>query len=136
MEKPALHDNRNYEDHLGAKVESHNEDGKWEGQELGVTSDPLIDAGTGKFVLIRKFDYALKPGLKKKEQPKNKQEIFNAHTRQIREFIWKDGMTIREDVPPRVILGKKGYMIFVTCEAKSGVMWNDKAQTLQEINKK
>lgn len=136
MPKPALHDNRNYEDHLGAKIEAHQGDEKWEGQELGVTSDPLVDAGTGKIVLLRKFDFALKPGMSKKEQPKNKQDIFNSHARQIKDFIWKDGLKIREDIAPRIILGKKGYTIFVTCEAQHGVMWNDKAQTLQEINKK
>lgn len=133
MAKPATHDNRNYEDHLGAKIEAHNEDGKWEGQELGATSDPLVDAGIGKHIVIRMFEYLLNPALKRKEKPKNKQEIFNNHAGQIKAFLWKDGLVPREDISPRVVLNKKGYRIFVTCEARFQQMFNDRFKTLQEI---
>lgn len=129
--KDTSHDNRKLEDHFGAKVEAEG----WEGQELEVKSDPLVDAGTGKPLVIRIFDFKLNPALKRKEFPKNKQDVFNSHARQIKDFLWKDGLVAREDVSPRVQFSKKEmkYRIFVLCEARYGMMWNDKPKTLQEL---
>lgn len=130
--KDTSHDNKNLEDHLGAKIEA---EGGWEGREIEVKSDPLIDSGTGKKVLIRIFDYSLNPTLKKSQFPKSKQDVFNNHVREIKEILWRDGLAPLEHITPRVQFSKKErkYRIFVTCEARFGVMWNDNARTLQEL---
>ena len=103
---------------------------KWYGQELATKSDPLIDAGTGKPLLVRVFDFKKNPEVKKYP---SRQDVFNAHAKQIRDFLWKDGLRIIENHDPRFTFTKDGYRIAILCEARLGVMWMDKPRTLQDI---
>lgn len=114
---------------------------KWQAQEVGVNSNvPLVDAGTGKQYIIRQFEFAFDPSKikdiqKKKIPAPTRQELFNSNVRQIRMTLWGDGLVPREDVEPRMIIGKKKYKIILVCEPRLGVIVNDKARTLQEITK-
>ena len=103
---------------------------QWYGQEVAAKSDPLIDVGTGKPLVIRLFNFKKNPEVK--NYP-SKQDVFNAHAKQIRDFLWKDGLVAREDHDPRIMFTNDGYRIAILCEARLGVMWMDKPRTLQDI---
>lgn len=101
------------------------------GADLNAESSRIEDAGTGNTVLIRIFDFKMNPG-KFKDFPTDTQIIFNSHVRQIATTLWGDGLRPLEEVPPRVIINKKAhsYKIFVTCEAKRGLLFSQKDQPL------
>lgn len=107
----------------------------WEGQELEVKSDPLMDDGTGSKVIIRMFQFAANPEILKKLKP-SKQELFNSHAMQIKSMLWADGLVPRDDISPTVNTSKKRemYRIFVTCEPRLGVSVLETPKTLQELN--
>lgn len=123
----------------GSTFEASGEEGKWVGQEVATNADdavPLVDPGTGKTLVLRIFQFAFNPEfLLKKNQVVNKQDIFNSHWHQMRIELWKDGLVPREDVDPRVVLGRKGYRIFILSEPRLRTTVVEKPQTLQEITK-
>lgn len=119
---------------LGESFVTTNPGHKWEGQEIEVRSDPLIDSGTGKPVIIRMFQFAANPEILKKMKP-SKQELFNSHALQIKHMLWADGLMPLDGISPTVNTSKKRemYRIFVTCEARPGVVIAEKPKSLQEI---
>jgi len=110
---------------------------KWHGAQLGVEGIPLVDAGVGKPLILRVFEFAINPvkvkELKEKGIIVSKQEIFNTHWPQIKMQIWGDGLVANEQVDPRVIIGKKRYRIFILCEPKFRNIVVDKPRTLQQV---
>lgn len=112
-------------------------EGEWIDRDLAVKADtPLIDSATGKKLIVRLFDFNWKKGMKKEEIKQainNKQAFFNSHAKYIRDFLWKDGLSVREDHDPKMIFNKTGYRIAVLCEARFGVSIFDKPTTLQKI---
>lgn len=130
------HSSRKLENHLGNKFIAQKGDDKWEGQELEVQSDPLVDTASGRPIILRYFEFTANPETFEKMQP-NTQDIFTSHARQIEMFLWKDGLEPIKTIPPRVIFSKKkdSYRIFVTCQAKVGVAVLDTPQTLQDLIK-
>lgn len=116
---------------------------KWQGQEIGVNSNiPLVDSGTGKPYIIRRFRFAFNPLVvqqirQKKIPAPTHQELFNSNWNQIRTTLWGDGLiAIQEkELPPKIIIKRKWYEIVVVCEPKRGVIVADHISTLQEITK-
>lgn len=110
--------------------------GNWEGQDIEVRSDPLVNDGTGKPILLRMFEFEANPVALKRMKP-TKQELFNSHVMQIRTMLWADGLNVLDVIPPRVVISKKieSYRIFVACQPKDGVALNEKPRTLQELTK-
>ena len=115
------------------------EEGVWTDQDLATKADiPLIDSATGKKVIIRTFDFEWKKGMKTQDRMNaqyNKQAFFNSHAKYIKDFLWKDGLSILENQDPKMIFNKKGYRIAIACEARFGVSIFDKPTTLQDIMK-
>lgn len=113
---------------------------EWIEQDLAIKADtPLIDSATGKKVIIRKFEFEWDKKIKTQDKMNaqyNKQEFFNSHAKYIRDFLWKDGLSVLENQDPKMIFNEKGYIIAVACEARFGVSIFDKATTLQDIFKK
>ena len=113
------------------------EEGVWTDQDLATKADiPLIDSAIGKKVIIRTFDFEWKKGMKTQDKMNaqyNKQAFFNSYAKYIRDFLWKDGLSILENQDPKMIFNKKGYRIAIACEARFGVSIFDKATTLQGI---
>lgn len=105
----------------------------WYGANAQVNSDPLVDSGRGTPVIMRFFEYAPSPEMKKLRP--SSQEIFNAHAQQIRVTLWKDGLEPYQAIEPRIIHSKDKYRIMITCIPKAGVILNDKTQTLQDLIK-
>ena len=116
------------------------QEGEWVDKDLAVKADtPLIDSATGKKVIIRKFDFEWNKNTKPEDKMNaqyNKQEFFNSHAKYIRDFLWKDGLSILENEDPKMNFNKKGYIIAVACEARWGVSIFEKGMTLQDIFKK
>lgn len=108
-------------------------DTKYEfGADLSTDGAPIIDKGEGKRVVIRLFEFKMNPEMLKRLP--SKQELFNAHTRQISTILWSDGLQPLEEIAPRVIIDVKkgGYKIFVPCEGRLGQVFIDKAENLSE----
>jgi hypothetical protein len=120
------------EKNLGDKFITVGTKDKWEGQEINVTSDPLIDTGTGKPVILRFFEYKANP--EKFRSSLTNQEIFNNHAQQIKLFLWNDGLEPIEVIEPRIIRAKKdmGYRIVIGCQPRPGKVLLEKPQTLQQ----
>lgn len=119
------------------------DEGTWHGREVSTSADEgvqMVDSGVGKPYILRTFEFAIDPmvneKMKKEKQVVDKQMLFNSHWPQIRILLWGDGLVANEDVPPRIVVGKKSYRIFVLCEPKFRTMVADKPQTLQEVFKK
>lgn len=116
----------------------------WYGATLETPGTQMVDSGTGKPYILRTFEFAINPKVAKemrdKKQTMDKQQLFNSHWPQIRLMLMSDGLVANEDVPPRVVVGKKRgkgkYRIFVLCEPKAGVAVVDKVATLQDLFKK
>lgn len=102
------------------------------GADLATEGAPIIDEGTGKRISIRLFEFKMNPEMLKRLP--SKQELFNAHTRQISTILWSDGLQPLEEIAPRVIIDVKkgGYKIFVPCEGRLGQVFIDKAENLSE----
>lgn len=91
------------------------------------------DTGTGKKIVIRSFDFRANPAAFKDHTP-SKQELFNAHAKQIEIILWKDGLQVMHEVKPQLKLSKNRlyYRIVVGAEARLGEHFNDKALTLAQ----
>ena len=103
---------------------------KWTGQEVTANSDPVLDPGSGRKIVVRQFEYAWNPEMKDKP---SKQEVFNLHAREIRNFLWRDGLRIIDTEAPRMIVNEQGYRIFITCEPVGALL--ETAQNLTELLK-
>lgn len=115
---------------------------KWQASQIEAKSTPLVDEGKGKPYLLRQFEFSFNPETIRKIRDKKipiptQQEIFNSHWPQIRSMLWGDGLVaIQEsELPPRIVMGKKKYRIFVLCQPKTGVIVNDPILRLQDIMK-
>ena len=124
-------------EYKGEEKKGISSEGVWTEQDLAVKADqPLIDSATGEPFVIRMFDFKWNPLIKLqqiREAKSRKQELFNAHAKYIRDFLWKDGLKVREDHDPRLIFNKTGYRIAVLCQPRSGVGVFEKPTTLQRI---
>lgn len=115
-------------------VASENE---WTEQDLAVKAgQPLVDSGTGRQVVIRMFDWKWDKKVKPEQimaAKANKQQLFNSHAKYIRQFLWKDGLSIREDHDPKLIFTRGGYRIAIVCEARLGMPFDKRSKTLQDV---
>ncbi len=109
---------------------------EWFGTTIETPGTPMIDAGIGDALILRTFEFAMKPLPPGTAHP-TKQQLFNSHWPHIKDTIRFDGLVANTDVNPRIIIGKKRYRIFVLCEPKFnqyGIkVLNGKPTTLQEI---
>ena len=103
---------------------------KYEGAQVQVNSDPLIDSGKGDVIILRDYTFSINPEVK---YTPTKQELFNYHWPQIKTMLWKDGLTHVEEIEPRVIVGEKMYTIFITCKPNLHNTVTEKAFTLQDL---
>jgi len=110
-------------------------DGDWYGQQVVSDNVPLIDPGEGRAVILRDFRFMMMPNM----IVPTKQMLFNSHWPYIKERLWADGLEANEDFPPRVIIGKFAYRIFIVCEVKGGRVregkMRDKAKTATDVLK-
>lgn len=111
------------------KVEKNGQE--WEGREIAVKGEPLMDAGEGKKLYIRNFQFQKNPAYKGRQL--SNQEIFNWHWKEIERFLWGDGLIPFKETEPRVTHQKGGkYLITFVCEPRFGINAFDDSHTLQE----
>lgn len=105
----------------------------WYGHQVVSDNVPLIDPGEGRAIILREFRFQMMPNA---FIPTN-QMLFNVHWPYIKERLWADGLEANEDHPPRVVVGKYAYRIFIVCEVKGGRVregrMRDKAKNISEI---
>lgn len=106
----------------------------WEGRTVEANSEPIVDKGNGKPIILRVFEFTANPLVLKKEKP-TKQQLFDSHAVEIKHFLWKDGLESLDIIPPRIVVSKKKekYRIFVTCQARPGVSVLETPITLQQL---
>lgn len=105
---------------------------EWYGTTLESEGVPMVDSGTGRHYFLREFRFAMKPLPPGIPHP-SRQMLFDAHWPHMKIMIKYDGLVQVEDVPPRVVIGKRAYIIFILCEPRQGQTVMDKAKTLQQI---
>lgn len=115
------------EKNLGSAFDIDTGKEKWKSQELNVNSDPLIDPGTGRPVIIRSFEFQFDPAmLQKLKEHKihvpSDQELFNSVWPQIRIMLWGDGLVARQEAefPPKIKIGRKKFKVVLVCDPKFG----------------
>ena len=91
------------------------DDKDWYGQQLVSEDVPLIDPGEGRAIILRDFRFKMVPNI----IVPTSQMLFNIHWPYMKERLWADGLEANEDYPPRVVVGKNAYRIFILCEVKS-----------------
>ena len=128
VKKERLASSKDLTDHVIAETKATVVDSKDKGYDYDIKqgevhSDTHLedDTGHGKSIIIRSFDFKANPQAFKERTP-SKQELFNAHLKQIELVLWKDGLKIMPDVTPQLILSKKrdGYRIVVGAEPQKG----------------
>lgn len=92
---------------------------KWTGQEFETKSDPMMDDGSGKPIILRTFEFNLPPDLPKHLIPSKKQ-LLDFHRSKIVAFLWKDELELIQDIKIIQSKNKRGFRIFATCQAKKG----------------
>ena len=107
-------------------VDSPVKDIEWHGQDIAFQADPLQDLGKGKPIILRQFDFAIQPGV----SLPSKDEISESYRKFIDGFLWKDGLRRIRNL--HVVIDKKHFKIFATCQAKTGAVLLDKPLTIQD----
>ena len=137
MERLNLDIEKEIKEHKGEQHKGTSLEGDWIEQDLATKAgQPLVDSGTGKALIIRVFAFKFDPKTKGEDiqrSKSNKQEFFNMHATYIKNFLWKDGLRIREDHDPKMMFSEDGYKIAILCEARVGVSVDKKPTTLQQI---
>lgn len=110
-------------------VDAPVKDINWQGEELEVHSDPLKDGGYGRPIILRKFDFELPNS---KELP-NKKQLLDYHKNKLISFLWKDELELIQEM--KIIMGKRKFTIFATCQAKKGSKIIEDPKLLQQITK-
>lgn len=147
IKKERLASSKDIEDHIlgetTAKVNTSLDFGgkadNYDVKQGEVHSDLKLEAdeGHGKTIVVRSFDFKANPPAFKERTP-SKQELFNAHAKQIEIQLWKDGLKVMPDVKPQLFLSKQRnhYRIVVGAEPAKGQlissMDQDKFQTLSQ----
>ncbi len=95
------------------------------------------DHGEGEVVIIRQFTFQMnieKPELFLENRPTG-QDLFNSHIKGIEAMLWKDGLKLHLEIPPRITFSKEKmqYSIFVTARPMRGYILQERPQTLTEI---
>ncbi len=144
VQKERLASSKDLNDHIlgetKAKVLDTNSKGAdYDVKQGEVHSDIHLeeDTGHGKSIIIRSFVFKANPQAFKERTP-SKQELFNAHAKQIEIVLWKDGLKVMPDVTPQLILAKNRhyYRIIVGAEPAKGQLISgldqNKHQTLAQ----
>lgn len=102
---------------------------KWYGKEQQTDFADLHDKGYGDKVLIRLFEFKLRPDLRK--LPTKEQLITPDYLRVVDAELWGDGL--RRVMEPRVKVDKEWARIFVPCVPSAGNSVLEETKLIQEI---
>ena len=127
------------ETHQGDVLEGERvlgKEGVWESAQAEVRADTKLteDKGQGRPIILRSFEFGAKPGAFKDHIP-SKQELFNAHFKQIEIILWQDGLTAVREIEPKLQINKKKthYRIWVAATPQRGAVLVERPKTLSQI---
>lgn len=103
---------------------------KWHGKEVETPTTPLQDTGKGKPIILRCFDFAIKPGA---DLP-SENEILEMYSKYIDTFLWKD--SLRRIMDLKLVIEKDKFKIFATCQPKTGAVLLETPLTIQDYASK
>lgn len=91
---------------------------QWEAGQAETESQTKLEADTGhgQTAIIRQFKFKTNPQTFRNHPP-TKQELFNAHLKQIEILLWQDGLKIMTDVEPTLTLSKRKQFYTITVGA-------------------
>lgn len=81
------------------------DDIKWHGQEIEVNSNPLVDPGVGREVVLRSFFFKAAP-VPRGFRPPTKPQILSHYKKMIDDFLWKDALVALDHRKPQVYARK------------------------------
>jgi len=92
------------------------------------------DTGYGGAAIIRQFSFKANPQTFKYNPP-TKQQLFNAHLKQIEIFLMTDGLKIMPEVQPQLSFNKKktAYTIIVGAVPRRGETLTQTPKLLKEL---
>lgn len=107
---------------------------RWDAQEIETKSTALVDDGSGKPIILRKFDFELSPSIPKEHLP-SKLQLLQFHKSKVIAFLWKDELELVQEM--KLVFDKKNkrkFYIFATCQPKKGSLlpFNVETQLLQD----
>lgn len=109
---------------------------QWKATQGEVHSDTKLedDTGEGPAAIIRSFTFGANAETFHKRTP-SKQELFNAHAKQIEYFLYRDGFDVMYEVKPQLHLSKNRnyYRIVVAATPRKGFLVMERPQKLTEI---
>ena len=105
---------------------------KWYGTNAETEKFRLEDPASGRKIIVRHFDYMYPPG--RRVKPTKAQILTKDYLNYLKNGLWADELEMIMD--PKVVFYKKGFRVFVTCQAKKGSIIPyhavDMAKPLQE----
>lgn len=90
------------------------------------------DQGVGNAAVIRMFQFAINPEVFQ-QHPPTKQDLFNAHYKNLEMALWRDGLKVIPEVNPRISMGKKHYRIWIGAAPMKGHLLHERPKTLTEL---
>lgn len=101
---------------------------KWYGKEDQTDEKLMHDIGKGEQVVIRLFEFELKPGLEK--NPTEDEILTPEYMKHLQTLLWGDAL--RLVMKPRVNIKDGKLRIFAPCQATTGNSFLEESKLLQE----
>lgn len=105
----------------------------WDASQLTTERQTIDDPGEGKPIILRKLQYIYPPHQKGK--PTKAQLITPEFKKYLDTNLWIDDLEMIQE--PRVVYKKKGFFIFLTCQARKGrTIPYDALETMKPLQQK
>lgn len=103
----------------------------WDVQEIETKSDPLIDSGTGKPIILRQFKFTLNPAIK--VLPTKEQILTKQYLKDLNNILWAQDLELV--MMPRVVISQKEILVIAPCQPRKGaiISGNPTPQLLQNV---
>lgn len=101
---------------------------KWYGSEDRTDTHLLHDENKGDAIVIRNFEFTLKPGI---EKPTREQILTPEYIKHLQTLLWADSLKLV--LEPRVQITKEKILVSVPCQARTGATIMEEPKYLQEI---
>lgn len=98
-----------------ARINTLDKDG-WYAGNMETEGHRIDEPGTGKPIIMRQYKFMFPPGMKRK--PKKDELLTPAFIKHMENQLWGDNLEMVTD--PKIVINKKGFIIFATCQAKRG----------------
>lgn len=88
----------------------------WYGSTMETERHNIEDPGSGRPIILRKFEFKYPPG--SKVVPTKKQLLTKEYIKHLEDRLWADNLELIQT--PKVAFHTTGFTIFATCQAKKG----------------